>query len=64
LEKLGFGTPEYMPPEFYSEMKYDYSGDWWAFGCILYEMATADAPFQGLDIKRLSTKILCNLSVD
>jgi len=47
-----------MPPEFYRNGSYDFEGDWWALGCLLYEVSTGSPPFVGLDLKRLSTKII------
>ena len=59
LDDVDFGTSEYMPPEFYRSGAYDCEGDWWALGCLLFEASTGAPPFTGLDLKRLSTKILC-----
>jgi serine/threonine protein kinase len=33
-----FGTPEYLSPEYYKFGKHNKSDDWWAFGCLLYEL--------------------------
>ncbi len=45
LDEVDFGTPEYMPPEFYQRMEYDRAGDWWALGCLIYEMVVGHPPF-------------------
>lgn len=37
------------------------SGDWWALGCLLFEMETGVPPFFNVDSKRLITRILCKL---
>jgi serine/threonine-protein kinase len=34
------GTPPYMPPEYVEGGAYDYRGDLWAAGLVLYEIAT------------------------
>ena len=40
------GTPLYIAPEMInSNIKYDFKVDIWAFGIILYEMATGKTPF-------------------
>lgn len=32
------GTPEYLSPEIISKSEYGKPSDWWAIGCILYEL--------------------------
>ncbi|CAH2307122.1 kinase C delta type-like [Pelobates cultripes] len=39
------GTIYYMAPEMLLGQHYDAAVDWWAFGIILYEMATGKTPF-------------------
>lgn len=39
------GTPEFMAPEFCMSIGYDHSADWWAFGCVLFEMYMGRNPF-------------------
>ncbi len=39
------GTPEFMAPEFCLSTGYDRSCDWWALGCIVYEMFMGRNPF-------------------
>jgi|GEM_PF-600015 len=41
------GTLAYLPPEALSGQRTDYRGDIWAFGVMLYEMATGRRPFDG-----------------
>ena len=47
------GTPEFMAPEFCMSVGYDQGADWWAFGCVLYEMYMGRNPFDyNGDLKR------------
>ena len=40
------GTPEYMAPEMLSQdTTYGYQVDWWALGCLMFEMLTGTVPF-------------------
>ncbi len=41
------GTPAYMSPEQWNGQPVDQRADIWAFGCLLYEMLTGEAPFVG-----------------
>ena len=61
LEESDFGTFEYLPPEYYKDKVFGFAGDWWALGCLAYELATGSPPFFGLDHKRLTSKIICKL---
>lgn len=48
------GTPEYMPPEMLHGMGVGLSTDWWAFGCVIYEMLTGEPPFTSKNHNRQS----------
>ena len=39
------GTPEFMAPEFCMSIGYDQGADWWAFGCVMFEMYMGRNPF-------------------
>ncbi len=39
------GTPEYLAPETLLHAGTGKAGDWWSFGCILYEMMVGVPPF-------------------
>jgi serine/threonine protein kinase len=41
------GTPQYMAKETLTGGGYDASVDWWALGCMLYEMLVGEPPFDG-----------------
>jgi serine/threonine protein kinase len=65
------GTPEYQAPEQLFNRKssdsshkssddggYGTSIDWWAFGCLIYEMLTGDSPFYSMNSRFLKEDIL------
>ena len=52
------GTDEYMAPEMIKGARYGKSVDWWAFGCLVFEMTTGNAPFKDKNRKKLHEKIL------
>jgi eukaryotic-like serine/threonine-protein kinase len=52
------GTPEYMPPERLEGQEEDHRGDIFAFGVVLYEMATARRAFEGATPAALISAIL------
>jgi serine/threonine protein kinase len=39
------GTPLYMAPEIWNGLPYDFKGDVWALGCLLYELTTGRLAF-------------------
>ncbi|OCT60662.1 hypothetical protein XELAEV_18046683mg [Xenopus laevis] len=52
------GTEGYIAPEMLQNEPYNASVDWFAFGVILYEMATGDFPFHGDSSGALETSVL------
>ena len=40
------GTPEYLAPEIILSKGYDRNVDYWALGCLIYEMIYSHTPFQ------------------
>ncbi len=52
------GTPYYLSPEICEEKPYNEKSDIWALGCILYEMATYQHPFNATNQGALIIKIL------
>lgn len=51
------GTPEYLAPEIVMSKGYDKSVDYWALGCLIYELYLARTPFQA----EYTTKIFQNI---
>lgn len=47
------GTPEYIAPEILRGNPYTPMVDWWAYGCLVYEMVHGAAPFISLDMGSL-----------
>lgn len=52
------GTPEYVSPEVLIGVANNKPIDWWAFGCLIYEMLTGIPPFYSKDKKILFSSIL------
>ena len=52
------GTLLYMSPEQLEGKEADHRSDIWALGCVLYEMATGDRPFDGDSQASLISKIM------
>ena len=54
------GTSEFMAPEVLEQSKegYDFSYDWWSFGCLLYDMLCGSTPFHSMSFNLLKQNIL------
>src|SRR5215510_2797606 len=52
------GTAAYMPPEQAKGRDADRTSDVWAFGCVLYEMLTGRAVFQGETLSEVLAGVL------
>ena len=57
-EGVLLGTPAYMSPEQVRGKTIDKRTDIWAFGCVLYQMLTARAPFVGETVSDTVAAIL------
>eukprot|EP00475_Leptophrys_vorax_P013023 TRINITY_DN1941_c0_g2_i3.p1 TRINITY_DN1941_c0_g2~~TRINITY_DN1941_c0_g2_i3.p1 ORF type:complete len:627 (+),score=177.74 TRINITY_DN1941_c0_g2_i3:1417-3297(+) len=51
------GTPEYLPPEVLTGKKHNKNVDWWALGCLLFEMCTGITPFHSSTMESLVRKV-------
>ena len=58
LAKTFVGTPYYLSPELLSNLPYGPASDVWALGCIFYEIATLEHPFDAKNFPMLATKII------
>ena len=52
------GTPIYLAPEIIKEQGHDERVDVWCIGVLLFELLTANVPFQGNDLETLKNNIL------
>eukprot|EP00906_Rhabdomonas_costata_P023454 RCo033745 len=48
------GTPDYWAPELFRSEKYNFAVDFWALGCLIYELITGKHPF--MDDKGVVTR--------
>jgi len=52
------GTPEYLSPELVLQRGHNQCVDYWAFGCLVYELLTNDTPFADPSQNRIFKKIV------
>jgi len=52
------GTPEYLSPELVLQKGHTHCVDYWAFGCLVYELLTNDTPFSDPQQSRIFKKIV------
>uniref|UniRef100_A0A915IG77 Protein kinase domain-containing protein n=1 Tax=Romanomermis culicivorax TaxID=13658 RepID=A0A915IG77_ROMCU len=52
------GTPYYISPEICEGKTYNEKSDVWALGCIFYEMACLQKPFDGSNVPAMVNKIV------
>ena len=57
LEEYGKGTPLYQSPELCERRPYNEKVDTWAMGCVLYELAARQRPFDGKNMVAIAKKI-------
>jgi len=54
------GTPVYQCPEMIRSQRYGLDADWWAFGNVIFELLTGQAPFLAATIPEVHELILKN----
>ncbi len=58
MQGVILGTAAYMSPEQARAKPVDKRADIWAFGCVLYEMLTGQAAFQGEDVTEILASVV------
>lgn len=57
LMQTKIGTPYYMAPEVWAGRKYDERCDIWSLGCVIFELAKLEPPFQANTIMALKREV-------
>ena len=58
LARTFVGTPYYLSPELLNNQPYGQPSDVWALGCIFYEVATLEHPYEAKTFPSLAFKII------
>ena len=58
------GTPDFMAPEFVLSTGYDKGVDWWALGCIVFEMYAGRSPFDFDGNLKKTFKEVCMIGME
>ena len=51
------GTPFYMAPEIFNDLKYNEKADMWSLGIVLYILLTGKAPYYGNDDEKIINQV-------
>ncbi|XP_078077582.1 serine/threonine-protein kinase Nek5-like [Mustelus asterias] len=57
LADTRIGTPYYLSPEICANRPYNNKTDIWSLGCVLYELASLNHPFEGNNLHQLVVRI-------
>ncbi|GMI15704.1 hypothetical protein TrLO_g14057 [Triparma laevis f. longispina] len=58
VARTQIGTPYYLSPEICEDRPYGRKSDVWSLGCVLYEVAALDLPFQAKNLPALAHRIM------
>lgn len=58
VARTQIGTPYYLSPEICEDKPYGKKSDVWSLGCVLYEIAALDLPFQARNLPALAHRIM------
>jgi NIMA (never in mitosis gene a)-related kinase len=58
------GTPYYASPEIWKDQPYNSASDIWSLGCVVYELASLNPPFNGKDMSALCRNVVRGIFTD
>lgn len=58
------GTPEYLAPEVIHMIGHGKAADWWAYGCLIFEMLTGAPPFNGQSSRKELFENICEATIN
>lgn len=58
------GTPYYASPEVWKDQPYNSASDIWSLGCVIYELASLNPPFNGRDMSALCRNVVRGIFSD